>query len=140
MPKLERAMENLLNLAARVLMAQIFIISGYGKITGYAATQGYMASMGVPGALLPLVIFAELAGGLAILFGFKTRWAAAGLAVFTLLSAVIFHRNISDQTQFIHFMKNLGMTGGLLMLVRYGAGKPSIDEGATAHHARKRSV
>jgi putative oxidoreductase len=122
--------DKLLNLAARILMAHIFIISGFTKITSYAATQGYMAKMGVPGILLPLVILVELGGGLALLFGFKTRWAAAALAVFTLMAAALFHTNFSDQGQLINFMKNLAMTGGLLMFVRHGAGQPSLDEKA----------
>jgi putative oxidoreductase len=89
-------------------MAPVFIISSYGRTTGCAVTQGYVASTGVPGALLPLVIFEELAGGLGILFGFKARWAAAaGVADFTLLSAMIFNGNVSNQTQFTDFMKTL---------------------------------
>jgi putative oxidoreductase len=119
--------DTFLNLAARILMSQIFIISGIGKITGYAGTQGYMAKMGIPGALLPLVILTELGGGLALLFGFQTRWVALALAGFTLLSALIFHMNFNDQMQMINFMKNLAMTGGLLMFVRYGAAAPSVD-------------
>ncbi len=125
-------MDTFLNLAARILMSQIFIISGIGKITGYAGTQAYMAKMGVPGALLPLVILVELGGGLALLFGFQTRWVALALAGFTLVSALIFHLNFSDQMQMINFMKNLAMTGGLLMFVRYGAGAPSIDSRSRA--------
>jgi putative oxidoreductase len=111
-------------------MAQIFIISGFGKITAYGTTQGYFSSLGIPmpGVLLPLVILVELGGGLALLFGFKARWAAAALAAFTLLAALIAHTNFADQMQMINFMKNLAMTGGLLMFVRYGAGQPSIDE------------
>ncbi|HJV79870.1 DoxX family protein [Noviherbaspirillum sp.] len=64
-------MDKLINIAARLLMAQIFIISGFSKISGYSGTQGYMEQMGVPGILLPLVILTELGGGLALLFGFK---------------------------------------------------------------------
>jgi putative oxidoreductase len=120
-------MDTFLNLAARVLMSQIFIISGIGKITGYAGTQAYMAKMGVPGALLPLVILTEVGGGLALLFGFKTRWAALALAAFALLAALIFHMDFKDQMQMINFMKNLAMAGGLLMFVRYGAAEPSVD-------------
>lgn len=120
-------MDPLLNIAARVLMSQIFIISGIGKITGYAGTLAYMAKMGVPGALLPLVILTEVGGGLALLFGFKTRWVALALAGFTLLSALIFHLDFKNQMQMINFMKNLAMAGGLLMFVRHGAGEPSID-------------
>ena len=121
-------MDKLLNLAARILMAQIFIISGIGKISGYAGTQAYMAKMGVPGALLPLVILTELGGGLALLAGFQTKWVALALAGFTVLSALIFHLNFSDQMQMINFMKNLAMAGGLLLFVRHGAGAPSIDQ------------
>ena len=122
-------MDRFLNLAARILMSQIFIISGIGKITGYAGTQAYMAKMGVPGALLPLVIITEVGGGLALLVGFQTKWVALALAGFTVLSALIFHLNFNDQMQMINFMKNLAMAGGLLMFVRYGAAAPSIDKG-----------
>ena len=120
-------MDTFLNLAARILMSQIFIISGIGKITGYAGTQAYMAKMGVPGALLPLVILTELGGGLLLLFGFQTKWVALALAGFTIVSALIFHMNFADQMQMINFMKNLAMAGGLLLFVRHGAGAPSID-------------
>jgi putative oxidoreductase len=120
-------MDAFLNIAARILMSQIFIISGFGKITGYAGTQQYMASHGLPGALLPLVILTEFGGGLALLFGFKTRWVALALAAFSLLTGVLVHFQPGDQMQMINFMKNLAMAGGLLMFVRYGAGAPSID-------------
>lgn len=121
-------MERFLNLAARILMAQIFIISGIGKITGYAGTQAYMAKAGVPGALLPLVILTELGGGLALLCGFQTRWVSLGLAGFTLLAALLFHLHPGDQGQMINFMKNLAIAGGLLMFARHGAEAPSIDK------------
>ena len=120
-------MDTFLNLAARILMSQIFIISGIGKVTGYAGTQAYMAKMGVPGALLPLVILTELGGGLLLLFGFQARWVALALAGFSIVSALIFHMNFADQMQMVNFMKNLAMAGGLLLFVRHGAGAPSMD-------------
>jgi putative oxidoreductase len=122
-------MDKVLNIAARLLMAHIFILSGFTKITGYAGTAGYMEKMGVPGILLPLVILTELGGGLFLLFGFKAKWAAFALAGFSIVSALIFHSNLADQMQMINFMKNLAIAGGLLMVVQYGAGKPSIDQG-----------
>ncbi|HJW54332.1 MAG TPA: DoxX family protein [Burkholderiaceae bacterium] len=122
-------MDKLINIAARLLMAQIFIISGFSKISGYSGTQGYMEQMGVPGILLPLVILTELGGGLALLFGFKTRVVVFALAGFTVLSALLFHASFADQMQLINFMKNLAMAGGLLLFVRHCAGQPSIDEG-----------
>ena len=116
-----------IELAGRILMALIFITAGYGKIGGYEATQGYMAAMGVPGALLPLVIVTELGGGVLIATGLLTRYAALALAGFSIVSGVLFHGDFTDQTQQIMFMKNLAMAGGFLFLVVNGAGKISLD-------------
>lgn len=117
-------LSSVVNLIARVLMAYIFVIAGWGKITGYTATLGYMEAMGVPGALLPLTILVELGGGLALIFGFQARFAALGLAVFSLITAFIFHGAAEDA---INFMKNFAMAGGLLFLVLHGSGKFSLD-------------
>jgi putative oxidoreductase len=114
-------------LTGRILISSIFIMAGINKINGYAGTQGYMESMGVPGALLPLVILLELGGGVAVLLGWQTRLAAFLLAGFTVLSALIFHANFGDQMQSILFMKNLAMAGGLLFLVAGGRHDWSID-------------
>ncbi|HEX4913251.1 MAG TPA: DoxX family protein [Vicinamibacterales bacterium] len=112
--------------AGRVLIAAIFVTAGWSKIGGYEGTQQYMQAMGVPGALLPLVIFAELGGGLAIVLGLLTRLAAAGLAVFCVASAFLFH-GAADQVNQIMFMKNIAIAGGLLFLVAEGAGTISLD-------------
>jgi putative oxidoreductase len=111
----------------RVLLALMFVLAGLNKIPGYAGMQGYMESMGVPGVLLPLVIALELLGGLVLMLGWHTRITAFLLAGFTLLATLIFHANIGDQTQYLLFMKNLSITGGLLMVVSHGAGPYSID-------------
>ena len=115
------------SLLGRVGLSLIFIISGWGKIAGYAATQQYMEAMGVPGALLPLVIALELGGGLAILAGAFTRWIALALVAFSLASAALFHGNLDDAAQAIHFWKNIAMAGGFLMLASHGAGAFSVD-------------
>jgi len=115
------------SLAARILLAHIFVMAGFNKIVGYAGTQGYMESVGVPGMLLPLVIIVELGAGLALVVGWQTRLAALGLAGFTVLAALIFHNNLGEQMQMIMFMKNLAITGGLLLLAEHGAGAFSID-------------
>lgn len=115
------------SLLGRVGVSLIFIISGWGKIGGYAATQGYMEAMGVPGALLPLVILLELGGGLAILFGLFTRWTALAIALFSLVSAAIFHADFGDAAQAISFWKNVAIAGGFLMLAAHGAGAISVD-------------
>ncbi|MBB4810319.1 putative oxidoreductase [Acinetobacter johnsonii] len=113
-----------LALIARVLMAYIFLVAGWGKISAYTATVGYMESMGVPGALLPLTILVEFGGGLALLFGFQARFAAFGLGLFSMITAFIFHDGAQDS---INFMKNFAMAGGLFFLMLHGAGKMSLD-------------
>lgn len=120
-------MERYLPFISRILMAFIFVMSGFNKIMNYKGTAGYMESFGVPDILLPLVILVELAGGLALVAGWKTRIAAWLLAGFTVLSTLIFHTQFGDQTQMIMFMKNLAITGGLLYVATYGAGGISLD-------------
>ncbi|WP_345777144.1 DoxX family protein [Rhodanobacter sp. B2A1Ga4] len=122
-------MDKLISVAARLLMAQLFIISGWQKLTGYSGTEGYFAHMGIPlvGVVTPLVILIELGGGLALLFGFKTRWVAAVIALFTVGSALIAHTHFADPNQMVNFMKNLSIAGGLLWFVRNGAGSASVD-------------
>ena len=120
-------MNNAIVLLARLLLAQIFLLAGLGKISGYAGAQGYMESVGVPGTLLPLVILLEIGGSLALLLGFMTRWAALALAGFCVAAALLFHLQPNDQMQMIMLMKNLAMAGGLLLRYGQGAGAYSLD-------------
>ena len=114
-------------LISRVLLSVLFIVAGYGKITGYEGTAAYMASMHVPSFFLPLVILLELGGGLAIVFGFLTRFTALFISGFTIIAAVIFHNNFSDDMQQLMFMKDMSIAGGFLILGLFGAGKYSLD-------------
>ena len=114
------------DLVGRVLIAAIFILSGWGKIAAYAGTQAYMQSAGVPGGLLPLVILVELGGGLAIVLGLYTRTVAAVLAGFSVIAGLLFHSG-ADQVSQIMFLKNVAMAGGFLFLVANGPGKLSLD-------------
>lgn len=118
----------LISLVARVLLSAIFISAGYQKIIGYDGTMQYMASQGVPGFMLPAVIALELGGGLAILLGLFSRWAALGLAIFSVAAALIFHFNFADQMQAVSFMKNLAIAGGLLLLFANGPGAWSVRD------------
>ena len=122
-------MSNVIGILARVLMSQLFIVSGLSKLMAYGGSAGYFASLGIPMAslVLPLVIVIELGGGLALLFGFKTRWVAAVLAAFTVGSALVAHMHFADQMQMIQLMKNLAIAGGLLLFVQHGAGSASVD-------------
>jgi putative oxidoreductase len=121
-------MEKYTELLARILLGHIFLLAGINKISAYEGTAAYMEAMGVPGMLLPAVIFLEIAGGLMVIVGYKTKIASVALAGFTVVAAAIFHSAFSDQMQMILFMKNMAIAGGLLLLVSYGAGTLSIDK------------
>ncbi|WP_262692760.1 DoxX family protein [Kordiimonas aestuarii] len=116
------------HLLGRVLLALIFVLAGFGKITGDpAGTMQYMEAQGVPGFLFwPAALF-ELLAGLAILIGFQTRVVAFLLAGFCGVTAIMFHANFADQMQMGMFMKNFGMAGGFLVLMAAGAGQYSLD-------------
>ena len=114
-------------LSGRVLLAAIFLISGLGKIGGYEGTAGYMSAVGLPGALLPLVIAFEVLGAIALIVGWQTRVVAFLFAGFSLLSGLIFHGNFADQMQMIMLLKNVAIAGGMLVLVANGPGILSLD-------------
>jgi len=115
--------------AGRVLLAVLFFMSGLAKLGASAGTIGYIASKGLPlpGLLYALAVAAEIGGGILLLIGFKARAAALALAAFTVVAAIIFHSQFSDQNQMIHFMKNLAIAGGLLVVAASGAGRFSLD-------------
>ncbi len=127
-------LQNPLALAARILMALLFLPEGIGKISQFSATAAYIASAGLPwpqqGALLAIAL--EVGASLALLAGLQTRWAALLLAAFCVATALIFHpfwAAAADQAmlQQIMFFKNLALAGGLLMLSAFGAGAWSVD-------------
>lgn len=124
-------MEKFTQLIARIFLGHIFVLAGLSKVGNIEGTMGYMDAMGVPGMLVYPVIALEVLGGLAVILGWFTRPAALALAGFTVLAAIIFHHNFADQMQMILFMKNIAMTGGLLLLALYGAGAYSIDNHQT---------
>jgi putative oxidoreductase len=113
-----------LGLLARAMLAYIFIVEGAAKIASYAGVAQYMQANGVDGRLLPVVILTELGGGLIVLFGLKTRWAAIALFGYCLLTALFFHLG-ADQA--IQFNKNIAMAGGFLALAVLGPGAWSLD-------------
>ena len=119
---------NTIEFTGRILLGHIFLLSGLSKLgEGYAGTAAYMESADISGGLLPAVIALEIIGGLMIILGFKTRWAAFALAGFSIIAGIIFHSNFADQMQIILFMKNASIAGGLLLLSTYGAGTLSLD-------------
>jgi putative oxidoreductase len=120
---------NTLAATGRLLMAVLFVLSGLAKLAAPAATQAYIASIGLPAPLLGLAIaiVVELGGGILLLVGFRARLVSLALAAFTLVAAVLFHRDFSDQNQMIHFLKDIAIIGGLLQVAAFGAGSLSMD-------------
>jgi putative oxidoreductase len=128
------SLQNPLVLVGRLLMAALFLPAGISKLTGFAGTVGYIASKGAPlpevAAIIAIIV--EIGGGLALILGFKVRWAALVLAVFTLAATVMFHNYwampaAQQMVQQLMFMKNVAVIGGLLTLAAWGAGAWSLD-------------
>jgi putative oxidoreductase len=116
-------------LVGRILIGAIFLLSGLSKIAAPTAMAGYIASAGLPLPQLGLAIaiLVEVGGSIALILGYRARWAAAVLAIFSIATALAFHNNLADQNQFINFFKNVSMAGGLLQVVAFGAGRFSLD-------------
>ena len=128
------SLQNPLSLIGRVLLALLFVPAGFGKITGFAGTAGYIASKGVPLPELAAAaaIGVELGLGMLLLIGWQTRWAALGIALFTVVISFIFHNfwavpadQVMQQQQ--SFFKNIAVVGGLLTVAAWGAGAWSFD-------------
>lgn len=127
-------LQNPLAFVSRLLLAALFLPAGLSKIGGFEGTAGYIASVGLPmpavGAAVAIAI--EVLGALALILGLGTRWAALALAVFTLVASFFFHNFWAmpaeqQMMQQLMFMKNIGVVGGLLALVAFGAGAFSLD-------------
>jgi putative oxidoreductase len=121
-------------LAGRILLALILVISGYNKLVGFDGTVGYIASKGLPLPQLAAAaaIAIELVGGVLLVIGWQTRWAATAIFLFMIPTTLIFHAfwaapaaNLQMET--IQFMKNLCIMGGMLYVMAFGAGPLSVD-------------
>jgi putative oxidoreductase len=128
------SLQNPLSLIGRALIALLFIPAGFSKIEGFTRTVGYIASKGVPlpelAAAAAVVI--ELGLGLMLLAGLKTRWAAIGIAIFTVVITFIFHNfwaveAAQKMMQQQAFFKNIAVVGGLLLIAAFGPGAWSVD-------------
>lgn len=126
-------------LAGRILMALIFLKSGFGKITGFAGTAGFMASKGMPFAEVLLVgaLVFELAGAIMLILGWRVHWGALLLIVFMIPATLMFHNfwavdAAQYQNQLNHFLKNVAMVGGLLYVMAFGAGPLALDSRKSA--------
>lgn len=124
---------NFAALAGRILLAALFLWSGVDKIVHYSGAVGYVANAGLPfpDVLLILSIAVELAGGIALVLGWKARWAAALIFLYLIPVTAVFHDPIAAgahaQEQLIHMMKNLSIMGGMLVLAAFGPGAWSLE-------------
>ena len=125
---------NAIALAGRILLALLFIQSGFGKLTGFEGTAGYIASKGLPlpqvGATVAIAV--ELLGGILLVVGWKARWVAGVFFLFLVPVTFLFHNPAglpADQAsmQMIQLMKNISIMGGMLMVVAFGPGGWALD-------------
>lgn len=134
-------LKNPLALVGRLLLASLFLPAGIGKLTGFAGTVAYISSAGLPAPTLAAAaaLIVEIGGGIALIAGAGTRFAAFILALFTLVASFVFHAYWAvpaDQqyvTQLL-FFKNIAVVGGLLTLAAWGAGAWSVDERRATNH------
>jgi putative oxidoreductase len=123
-------------LIGRILIAALFLVAGVGKIMGFAGTAGYMAKLGFPApeVMTALALVVEAGGAILLIIGWKTRWVAWALVIFTVIATLAAHRfwEIPDAArmmdQRIHFLKNLAIIGGLLFVATFGPGSISVDK------------
>ncbi len=117
------------SLIGRILLVLIFLSSGMGKIGNFEGTAQYMAQYRMPFVTFFLLgaTFLELAGSLTVILGYFTRFGALLLIIFLIPTTLIFHTHFADPIQKIHFMKNVSMFGGCLILLSAGGGRFSFD-------------
>jgi len=111
----------------RVLLSALFLIEGLGKISMQEDVVMYMEDYGVPGMLFMPAIILEILFPLFLIIGYKTKWAASIMALFTFAVAIIFHTDFSEGMQMIFFLKDLAIAGGFMIVVAFGPGKISLD-------------
>ena len=111
----------------RLLLAALFLIEGLGKISMREDVIMYMEDYGVPGILFFPAIILEILFPLILIAGYKTKWIASILALFTFTVAIIFHTDFSEGMQMMLFLKDIAIAGGFMIIIVYGPGKISLD-------------
>ena len=111
----------------RVLLSALFLIEGLGKISMREDVVMYMEDYGVPGMLFVPATILEILFPLFLIVGYKTKWAASIMALFTFVVAIIFHTDFSEGMQMVFFLKDIAIAGGFMIIVAYGPNKISLD-------------
>lgn len=120
-------MNDKMEFVARILLAQVFIVSSLTRVSDYSEAWNHIVSAGVPGGLVPMIILLEILGGICLLLGCQTKFISAVLALYSIVAAVTFHGNLIDDLQLAAFIKSIAVTGGLLMLISNGTNAFSFD-------------
>ena len=118
---------HIVKLIGRIFLSALFLFNGIAKIFDYEGTIEYMENFEVPGYLISPAIIIEILFPILLIIGYKTRLSAIVLASFTILLAVIFHTDFSNQMQLTQFLKNFAISGGFIIVFTYGPGKFSLD-------------
>jgi len=131
--KYESAVNHYAPLVARILLSLLFLFSAFGKLMNFSGTQQFMESVGFPAAAFFLVmsIIIEIGGSLSLLLGYKAKYGAYTLIIYTLIASIIFHSDFSNQINALAFLRNLGIIGGFLYVIVYGTGAFSLDNKRT---------
>ena len=111
----------------RVLLSALFLIEGLGKVSMREDVIMYMEDYGVPGILFFPAVILEILFPLLLIIGYKIKWTASILALFTFAVAIIFHTNFNEGMQMIFFLKDIAIAGGFMIVVAHGSGKISLD-------------
>ena len=118
---------HIVELIGRIFLSALFLIEGFGKISMQEDVIMYMEDYGVPGILFVPATVLEILFPLLLIVGYKTKWAASVMALFTFTVAIIFHTDFSEGMQMIFFLKDLAIAGGFMIVLVYGPGKISLD-------------
>jgi len=118
---------HIVEFVGRVLISALFLIEGFGKISMQENVMMYMEDYGVPGILFVPAIILEILFPLLLIVGYKTKWAASVMALFTLTVAIIFHTNFGEEMQMMFFLKDIAIAGGFMIIIVYGPSKISLD-------------
>ena len=111
----------------RLFLSALFLIEGLGKIATHEDVIIYMESYGVPEILFLPALVVEILFSLLLILGYKTKWVASVMALFTFTVAIIFHTDFSEGVQMIFFLKDIAIAGGFMIIVAYGPSKISLD-------------
>ncbi len=121
-------MANVFDLIGRILISALFLISAFNKIFNLEGSMSWMEGFGVPGFLIFPAIVIEIILPILVIVGFQARIASGILALFCLATAFLFHFDFSDQSQFVSFLKNVGLAGGFLFIVVNGTKDWAVDK------------